>query len=81
MGLSAFLRQHLNDPIDPSTFCLSNDSFVKRFPSQDLWYLHAILHKSVVSIQDNSVGLLLNGLLPELPAILDSFSTVPQVII
>ena len=34
-----------------------------------------------VVIQDNSVGLLLNGLLPELPAILDSFSTVPQVII
>ena len=43
-------------------------------------YLHVILHKSVV-IQDNSVGLLLNGLLGELPTILDSFSTVPQVII
>ena len=39
-----------------------------------------ILHKSVV-IKDNSVSLLLNGLLAELPAILDSFSTVPQVII
>ena len=39
-----------------------------------------ILHKSIV-IQDNSVGLLLNGLLAELPAILDSFSTVPQVIV
>ena len=33
--------------------------------------LHAILHKSV-GVQDNSVGLLLNGLLAELPAILDS---------
>ena len=32
-------------------------------------------------MQDNSVGLLLNSLLAELPAILDSFSTVPQVII
>ena len=42
--------------------------------------LLAILHKSVV-IQDNSVGLLLNGLLAELPTILDSFSAVPQVII
>ena len=31
--------------------------------------------------QDNSVGLLLNGLFAELPAILDSFSTVPPVII
>ena len=29
----------------------------------------------------NSKGLLLNGLLGELPIILDSFSTVPQVII
>ena len=42
-------------------------------------YLHAILHKSVV-IQDNSVVLLLNGLLAELPTILDSISTVPQMI-
>ena len=34
-----------------------------------------------ICIQDNSVDLLLNGLQAELPAILDSFSTVPQVII
>ena len=31
-----------------------------------------LAHKSVV-IQDNSVGLLLKGLLAELPTILDSF--------
>ena len=42
-----------------------------------------LAHNSPQSVvmQDNSVGLLLNGLLAELPTILDSFSTVPQVII
>ena len=57
-----------------------NIQFVIKYLESALCYLHAIPHKSVV-IQDNSVGLLLNGLLAELPAILDSFSTVPQVII
>ena len=39
-----------------------------------------ILHQSIV-IQSNSVGALFDGLLAELPAILDSFfSPVPQVI-
>ena len=33
-----------------------------------------------IVIQGNSVGVLFNGLLAELPAILDSFSPVPQVI-
>ena len=47
--------------------------FNSKYLESALCYLHAILHKSVV-IQDNSVGLLLNGLLAELPAILDSFS-------
>ena len=39
------------------------------------WCLvYVILHQSIV-IQDNSVGVLLNGLLAELPVILDSFFT------
>ena len=40
-----------------------------------------ILFSYICCYNDNSVGLLLNGLLAELPAILDSFLTVPQVII
>ena len=42
-------------------------------------FFHAILHHSTV-IQGNSFGVQLNGLLAELPAILDSFLPVPQVI-
>ena len=37
-------------------------------------FFHAILHHSTV-IQGNSFGVLFNGLLAELPAILDSFFT------
>ena len=40
---------------------------------------YEILHQSIV-IQGNSVGVLLDGLLAELPAILDSFFTSIQVI-
>ena len=47
--------------------------FNSKYFESALCYLHAILHKSVV-IQDNSVDLLLNGLLAELPTILDSFN-------
>ena len=39
--------------------------------------MYTILHKSVV-IQDNSVHVLFNGLLAELPAILDNLS-IPQL--
>ena len=47
---------------------------------ENTWCLiYKILHQSVV-IQGNSIGVLFNGLLAELPAILDSFSPVPQVI-
>ena len=35
---------------------------------------------TIVQLQDNSFGVLFNGLLAELPAILDSFLPVPQVI-
>ena len=38
-------------------------------------FVYTILHQSIV-IQGNSVGVLFNGLLAELPAILDSFSQV-----
>ena len=42
---------------------------------ENAWCLvYKILHQSVV-IQGNSVGVLLDGLLAELPAILDSFFT------
>ena len=41
--------------------------------------MHAIIHHSTV-IQGNSFGVLFNGLLAELPTILDSFLPVPQVI-
>ena len=41
--------------------------------------LHTILHHSTV-IQGNSFGVQFNGLLAELPTILDSFLPVPQVI-
>ena len=41
--------------------------------------VHKILRQSIV-IQGNSAGALFNGLLAELPAFLDSFSPVPQVI-
>ena len=40
-----------------------------------------LLARNPPQICDTSVGLLLNGLLAELPAILVSFSTVPQMII
>ena len=46
--------------------------FNSKYLESALRYLHAILHKSVVT-QDNSVGLLLNGLLAELPAILQHY--------
>ena len=48
---------------------------------ENAWCLvYEILHQSIV-IQGNSVGVLFDGLLAELPAILDSFfSPVPQVI-
>ena len=59
-----------------NTFEIFNSQYLE----SALCYLYVILHKSVV-IQDNSMGLLLNGLLAELPAMLDSFSTVSQVII
>ena len=42
---------------------------------ENAWcFVYAILHQSVV-IQGYSVGVLFNGLLAELPAILDSFFT------
>ena len=48
---------------------------------ENSWYLvNTILHQSIV-IHDNSIGVLITGLLDELPSILDSFSPVPQVTI
>ena len=41
--------------------------------------IYTTLHKSIV-IQDNSICILLNGLLAELSAILDCSLPVPQVI-
>ena len=42
---------------------------------ENAWCLvYAILHLYIV-LQDNSIGILFNGLLDELPAILDSFFT------
>ena len=42
-------------------------------------FFHTILHHSTV-IQGNSFGVLFNGFLAELPAFLDGFLPVPQVI-
>ena len=45
----------------------------------NVWCLvYQLLHQSIV-MQGNSAGALFDGLLAELPAILDSFSPVPQV--
>ena len=47
---------------------------------ENAWFfVYEILHQSIV-MHGNSVGILFNGLLAELPGILDSFSPVPQVI-
>ena len=43
------------------------------------WVFYTILRQSIV-IQGNSIGVLSSGLLAELPAILDSFLPIPQVI-
>ena len=50
------------------------------FYFENAWCLfYTILHKSVI-IQDNSMDILFNGLLAELPAILDSFLPTLQVL-
>ena len=44
---------------------------------ENVWYaIHTILHRSTV-IQGNSFGVFFNGLLAELPTILDSFLPIP----
>ena len=56
--------------IEKSCFEISNTVYLK-----NAWCLaYAILHQSIV-IQGNSVGVLFNGLLAELPTIVDSFFT------
>ena len=56
--------------IEKSRFEILNTVYL-----ENAWCLvYEILHQSIV-IQGNSVGVLLDGLLAELPAILDSFST------
>ena len=47
---------------------------------ENAWCLvYEILYQSIVT-QGNSAGALFNSLLAELPAFLDSFSPIPQVI-
>ena len=62
--------------IEKSRFEILNTVYL-----ENAWCLvYEILHQSIV-IQGNSVGVLFDGLLAELPAILDSFfSPIPQVI-
>ena len=61
---------HAITNIEKSHFEIINTVYFK-----NVWCLvYEILHQSVV-IQGNSVGVLLDGLLAELPAILDSFFT------
>ena len=56
--------------IEKSRLKILNTVYLK-----NAWCLiYAILHQSII-IQGNSVGVLFNGLLAELPAILDSFFT------
>ena len=61
---------HAITNIEKSRFEILNTVYL-----ENAWCLiYEILHQSIV-IQGNSVGVLLDGLLAELPAILDSFST------
>ena len=49
------------------------------YPENAWCLVYKILHQSI-AMQGNSAGALFDGLLAELPTILDCFSPVPQVI-
>ena len=62
--------------IKKSRFEILNTVYLK-----NAWcVVYTILHQSIVVIPDDSISFLFNGLLAEFPTILDSFSSVPQVI-